>query len=269
MMWNAITSTADWFLGLLEGFDPGLWTFLGIAAAALLVLLLIIRSVKAASKLNRPELIVTLGKIVIGDANAKNAYGEAEPVFSFGMTVNNLNAYPVQLLEVSLKSGDMKLPVVAEIGELVPPNSSLKVRDRLTGLWGDGGRLELYFYAASNVKRYFKLQGDFLWEPWHGYYKINPSGQSISRTKRLASDSLRRARERQWRQEEAERKREQARAERQERQTRAARDARGERERTRKQERVKPSREGKDGDAPEEPNESRPARPKLDFPDKF
>ena len=80
MMYNALTATWQALQGWLQGLsvDPTRWsgfTWALVALAAVLVLVLLLRPRKPASR--RPELLISHGELVIADEEADDAFDRA------------------------------------------------------------------------------------------------------------------------------------------------------------------------------------------------
>lgn len=194
-----------------------LWTFLqtssqrlgplewgGVAAALLIFLLLfaLLRRRNRDPQQNRPEVLISLGAISASEGFDADSGVLLPKRFLLKMTVSNLNTYPVQALELALKTPEMEVPVTAELATLIPPESSVVVKETLPELVGDEGKLNLYLYAANSSKKTYRLQTAFALEPWNARYKISPLGQSIAPTRQLASTGVNRVQERAWREQE-------------------------------------------------------------------
>ena len=217
MMWNALTSFLSnlWTTvqpaleSTLQRLDPLTW---GIIAVGLLILLLLVPLLRrrrfeepAPSK---PELLVSLGEIrILEDYTEKDepsGHGAGRgslmrPVsHALRMTVSNLNAYPVQLLEIALKTPEMNAAVTLEVAQIIAPEASVKVKEALPQLEGEEGKLTLYFYLSGGSKRYVSLQANFEFEPWDARYKVSPLGQTLTPFRQLASANVSKQKERSW-----------------------------------------------------------------------
>lgn len=218
MMWNALTSFFsdlwDTLLPSLQStlarLDPLMW---GVIAAGLLILSLLSmllrgrRSEEPAP--SKPELLVSLGEIrVLDDYVEKNGEdnrgGLMRPVsHALRMTVSNLNAYPVQLLEVALKTSEMDAPITLETAQIIAPEASVMLKEKLPQFSGEEGKLTLYFYLSGSSKRYVSLSANFEFEPWDARYKVSPLGQALTPFRQLASAQVSRLRERSWQERQA------------------------------------------------------------------
>ena len=173
--------------------DPVVWWTIGGAVLVLFLLWLLLRR-REPRKSNRPEVLLSLGTISAPDGEVAGTEGR----HLLRLTVSNLNAYAVQVLELALKTPEMDVPVTAEVAAVVPPEGSVMLEQPFTGLTGELGRLNLYFYTAGS-RRIFRLQAPFALEPWNNRYKISPLDQSVAPAKQLASAGLSRVQEQTWR----------------------------------------------------------------------
>lgn len=194
-LWTSL-QTATQRLGPLE------W---GGAIAALLIFLLLLALLRRRNRdlqQNRPEVLISLGAISTSEGFDADSGVLLPRRFLLKMTVSNLNTYPMQALELALKTPEMEVPTTTELATLIPPESSVVVEETLSELVGDEGKLNLYLYAANSSKRTYRLQTAFALEPWNARYKISPLGQSIAPTRQLASTGVNRVQERAWREQE-------------------------------------------------------------------
>ena len=189
-------------LEFARGLDPRAW-WIGGGAALLLLLWALLRRRKGSAK-GRPEVLLSLGTISMSGGPSESIDARSDRLlpeqFLLRLTVSNLNAYAVQVLEVALKTPEMEVPVTAEVAAVVPPEGSVTLEEPLAELTGDEGRLNLYFYTAGS-KRLFRVATSFALEPWNSRYKISPLNQTIAPAKQLASAGVSRLQERVWRQE--------------------------------------------------------------------
>ena len=215
-LWTALQPALGSALQRLGRLDPLTW---GIVAVGLLILLLLAvllrRRRPEESAPSKPELLVSLGEIrVIEDYVEKD--GEAQREYNGGqsglmrpvshalrMTVSNLNLYPVQLLEVAIKTPEMSEPITLETAQIVAPEASVMIKETLPHMSGEAGKLTLYFYLSGSSKRYVSLQAPFEFEPWDARYKVSPLGQTLTPFRQLASDHVSRLRERSWQERQA------------------------------------------------------------------
>ncbi len=206
MIWDALRSTAvaiDW--------NPLNWDALtwGSIVALLVVLWLLIALRQSRRQLvGRPELLVSRGEITAYEADIAERETTNSLAYELRLTLSNLNPYPVQVLELSLKTEVLKDPVCLELSQLLAPNSSARLSQDLPEINGVSGKLSLYFYAAATAKKYFRLDAMLNFEPWEARYKISPLDQKISSSKRLASAGQKKQLEQAWRAQETRRKQE-------------------------------------------------------------
>ncbi len=206
-LWNTLLPTLQSFL---QGLDPLMW---GIIAAGLLILLLLLMLLRGRrpeeSAPSKPELLVSLGEIRVLDdyvdkSGEDNRGGLMRPVsHALRMTVSNLNTYPVQLLEVALKTPEMDAPITLETAQIVAPEASVMLKEKLPQFSGEEGKLTLYFYLSGSGKRYVSLSANFEFEPWDARYKVSPLGQTLTPFRQLASAHVSRLRERSWQERQA------------------------------------------------------------------
>ena len=220
LMWNSVTSFLSnlWdalFPNLqsaaqrLGPLDPLTWGIIATGLLILLLLALLLRRQRPEEPApSRPELLVSLGEIRVLDDyvedEQKDGRGLMRPVsHALRMTVSNLNMYPVQLLEVALKTPEMDAPVTLETAHIIGPEASVVVKESLPELGGEEGKLTLYFYLSGSSKRYVSLQASFEFEPWDARYKVSPLGQTLTPFRQLASAHVSRLRERSWQERQA------------------------------------------------------------------
>ncbi len=224
MMWNSVTSSLSslWNTILptvqptLQRLDPLTWGMIAVGLLILLLLVMLLRRRRPEEPApSKPELLVSLGEIRVLEDYVEETQGERgsrggimRPVsHALRMTVSNLNAYPVQLLEVALKTPEMDAPVTLETAQIIPPEASVLIKEALPRsepeLDGEAGKLTLYFYLSGSSKRYVSLQAHFEFEPWDARYKVSPLGQSLTPFRQLASAHVSRLRERSWQERQA------------------------------------------------------------------
>ncbi len=172
--------------------DPLVWWVAGGVLLALFFLWLLLRRRKADQK-DRPEVLLSLGTVGAGSGEAGSS-----SLHLLRLTVSNLNPYAVQVLELALKTPEMNMPIAAEVAVVVPPEGSVALEQPLPGLFGEEGRLNLYFYTAGS-KRIYCLQASFALEPWNNRYKISPLDQNVVPARQLASAGVSRVEEQVWR----------------------------------------------------------------------
>lgn len=180
-------------LAFLRTLDPLVWWVTGGVLLLLVLLWLLLRRREPGQK-GRPEVLLSLG--TIGAADGGDAGSGS--LHLLRLTVSNLNPYAVQVLELALKTPAMDMPVTAEVAAVVPPEGSVALEQPFTGISGDEGRLNLYFYTAGK-KRIYLLQAPFALEPWNNRYKISPLNQSVAPVRQLPSAGVSRVQEQVWR----------------------------------------------------------------------
>ena len=196
-VWNTtlsfLTPYYDRVIAFARTLDPLVWWITAGAALLLLIFLLLLRR-RDSGKNSRPEVLLSLGTVAA--ANGEDAGSGS--LHLLRLTVSNLNPYAVQVLELALKTPEMNVPVAAEVAAVVPPEGSVALEQSFSGLTGDEGRLNLYFYTAGN-KRIYRLQAPFALEPWNNRYKISPLNQSVAPVRELASAGVSRVQAQAWR----------------------------------------------------------------------
>ncbi len=218
MMWNSVTSFFSnlWTLlsptaqSTLQRLDPLTWGMVAVGLLILLLLSMLLRRRRPEEPApSKPELLVSLGEIrVLEDYVEQDEKGRGNALMrpvshALRMTVSNLNMYPVQLLEVALKTPDMDVPLTLETAQIVGPEASVVVKETLPQFDGEEGKLTLYFYLSGSSKRYVSLQASFEFEPWDARYKVSPLGQTLTPFRQLASAHVSRLRERSWQERQA------------------------------------------------------------------
>lgn len=222
MMAHAVADTLAavraWLLPY--GWDPRLWDWplwlaLGSLALLLLWLLLALWRPRRRWRERRPELLVSRGVLQLVDeegATLENLLLDDEDApprngrFELRACVSNLSAFPVQLLEISVRTELAPEPSVVEVAALLPPHGVVDLEADLLGLTGEVGMLELYFYAANHSRRSYRLRVELRWEPWRGCYKVQPLAQLIEPARGLPSSRLARRQRLLWREAQAARR---------------------------------------------------------------
>lgn len=206
---EAIVSTLSelwaWFGGVLaagsldvRNWQPLTWV---IAVAVVLLLLGLLTRRRPARVGALPELMVSHGVIDLdGEANGSfeadelAAAGLAAPARAhhrLTLTLSNLNAYPLQLLELAVRTRGSRLPVVAEAGSVVPPHGAVDVTAELFDLPGDAGVIDLYLYSGGNRRRIWRLSAPLEWEPWTRAFRVKALAARVTPVARLASQERR------------------------------------------------------------------------------
>lgn len=175
------------------GWNPLAWnaaTWLGLVLIVLTIAILISVSRKRPKKSRRPELLVSKGII---------KQPELSPTQVLSLKVSNLNAFPVQLLEIAVQSELMSTPFMVEAAEIIAPQAAIELEAVLpNNIVGDGGTIEIYVYSSKRQNKIFRLATKFEWEPWASRYKVAPTGQFMRLVKSLASTRVNQARKKDW-----------------------------------------------------------------------
>ena len=211
LMWQAVVEfyrvVVEWWAGLGLGLDVRQWPVLvWLLLAALLLLLLLLLSLRRPRGHNNglPELMVSHGEVVLLDElpyAAPASGGRRTPSlmqapddanYQLRMSVSNLNPFPLQLLELSVRTTGSRLPVVADAAAVVPPHGAVDVVADLADLGGDQGVFELFVYHARGRPRGLKLVAPLEWEPWNHRYRLRAMEQRMERSQLLASQQVQR-----------------------------------------------------------------------------
>lgn len=213
MAWQAIKATADqmwqWVVQLWPGdaWDAGAWqaaTWLALAVA-LVALLVIVLRLRRGVPASLPEMMVSHGEIVLQDGPASHEgvqYGLAAPAgatHQLTLTLSNLNSWPVQLLELAVRTRGLRQPVVAVAGSVVPPNGAVDVAAELYDLPGDAGVIQLYFYSNRGRRRTYMLSAPLEWQPWDQRYRVRALASKVTPVTTLASQERRQREARSYR----------------------------------------------------------------------
>lgn len=214
LAWDALRSTAlrlaDWFAetaaaGHLDprGWPQSVWLIAALAVLVVAAAVLVRRVRRRASKA-LPEMMISHGEIATIDEawDEGVAYGPAAPPRAshrLSLTLSNLNPWPVQLLELAVRTRGLRQPVVAEAGSVVPPNGAVDVVAELFDLPGDVGVVELFLYSNRGAKRTYRLSAPLEWEPWDKRYRIRSLSARVAPVARLASQERRRLEKRSYR----------------------------------------------------------------------
>ncbi len=160
----------------------------GISINVLLLVLVLIVAVlmllRYLSRIRKREtfsLLLSKGEIRQGN--------DFDPMLS--LRVSNLNAFPVQILELSIDSEEMTMPIVVETAELIAANDAISIELELNqNIVGDTGDVYLFAYLAKRANKLYRLKASYSFEPWAGRYKISPLKQQIKRVRLLDSQKL-------------------------------------------------------------------------------
>lgn len=215
LAWDALRNTAlqlaAWFrLTAAAGqFDPRGWpmtVWLAVALAALVVLAVaLIRRARNRTTKSVPEMMISHGEITtLQESHLDDdvTYGVGAPArgsHRLALTLSNLNSWPVQLLELAVRTRGLRQPVVAEAGAVVPPNGAVDVVAELFDLPGDVGVVELFLYSNRGAKRTYRLTAPLEWEPWDSRYRIKSLSARMTRVTALASQERRQFEKRSYR----------------------------------------------------------------------
>ncbi len=199
MMANQVQSTAaalrHWWSTLSP--DPSTWvpfTWV-LAALVLLVLLVLILRPRRPAAGRRPELLISHGELRFAgapDRVASSLHAPAEGAFALSMTVSNLSAVPVQLLELAVRTNGSTAPTTAEVPAVLPPHGAVEVSAELREAGGDEGTLELFVYVPDMPPKTFRVRARLLWEPWNARFRVLPLDQKVEPARRLAERGLQR-----------------------------------------------------------------------------
>ncbi len=110
------------------------------------------------------------------------------------MTVNNLNPFAVQLLELAVQTGAGRLPVIADAAAVLPPHGAVDVLVDLYDLPGDRGTVTLYLHTSASRPRSLRLTAPLEWEAWNQRYRVKGTGLRIEQAGAPASEQYRRRR---------------------------------------------------------------------------
>jgi len=215
LAWDAIRSSIVQLMAWLSDlaaagtFDPRtwpqlVWLVLALALLAVVLLVLVRRRRRSAAR-TLPEMMISHGEIVLLDrseASAEQLYDMAAPAQAshrLTLTLSNLNPWPVQLLELAVRTRGLRQPVVAEAGSVVPPNGAVDVVADLYDLPGDVGVVELFLYSNRGGKRTFRMSAPLEWEPWDARFRIKALSSRVTPVASLASQDKRRHERRSYR----------------------------------------------------------------------
>lgn len=201
---NSVIQLVDWLNGLAAAgaFDPRNWPQLVWFVLALVVLTLVlvalVRRRRRGVSRALPEMMISHGEIVLleepADAQelAYDMTAPAQASHRLSLTLSNLNPWPVQLLELAVRTRGLRQPVVAEAGSVVPPNGAVDVVADLFDLPGDVGVVELFLYSNRGGRRTYKLSAPLEWEPWDKRFRIRALSSRVTPVGTLASQERRR-----------------------------------------------------------------------------
>ncbi|HET8985125.1 MAG TPA: hypothetical protein VFN03_05125, partial [Trueperaceae bacterium] len=230
-VWELITQAIQRFYEVIVAWaadvqlDPLLWSdttrLVVLGAVLLLVIWLLVRrrGTRSARRHGWPQFLVTNGSITLLSAgpgsvpaasttphasSAAPADGgrrspaalsaPAEGHFQLKMTVNNLNTFAVQLLELAVQTVAGRLPVIADAAAVLPPHGAVDVLVDLYDLPGDRGTVTLYLHNSASRPRSLRLTAPLEWEPWNQRYRVKGTGLRIDQAGAPASEQYRRRR---------------------------------------------------------------------------
>jgi len=205
--------------------DPRRWddtTRLVVLGAVLLLalwLLLRRRGNRSSRRSGWPQFLVTNGSITLlsagpgsvpaaattthaatpapADGGRRKPAALAAPAaghYQLKMTVNNLNAFAVQLLELAVQTGTGRPPVIADAAAVLPPHGAVDVLVDLSDLPGDRGTVTLYLHNSASRPRSLRLTAPLEWEPWNQRYRVKGTAIRIDQAGVPASEQYRRRR---------------------------------------------------------------------------
>ncbi len=152
-----------------------------LSISLILALLLLLRYALRIRKRETFSILLSKGEI--------RQSSEFDPLLS--LRVSNLNAFPIQILELSIDSEAMTMPIVVDLAELVAANDSISIELELEqNVVGDDGLVYLFAYLPRQAKKLYRLKASYSYEPWAGRYKISPLKQEIKRVRQLDSQRL-------------------------------------------------------------------------------
>ncbi len=187
--WRAVQG---WWASI--GVDPRTWpTSLWIVVGAVAVLVVGV-ALRSRRKRALPEVLLSHGEVVLVDDAAESATYVTAPVqapanthYQLRMTLSNLNAFPLQLLEVAVRTRTTKAPVVAEAAAVVPPHGSVDVVADFFDLPGDAATVEVFLFSTRTRGRTLRLAAPLEWEPWDRRYRIKALALRSDAGRSLAS----------------------------------------------------------------------------------
>ncbi len=204
---QALKDTYAALVAALQGvsLDPSTWSrqvYLIAAGVLLLVVLLLVVRWRGRSRAQGPQFLLTNGQVVLltdEDSAAPASGGTRQPAFLIApenrpfqlrVTFNNLNPYPVQLLEIALRTGSGRLPVVAEASAVVPPNGAVDVVADVHDLPGERGTLQAYVFATKARPQNLRVSVPLEWEPWNLRYRVKATRQRVEPSLGVASERV-------------------------------------------------------------------------------
>lgn len=185
--------------------DPATWgrdAYLVLAGAALLLALLVSLRWRGRRRARGPQFLLTNGVVALlgqhdpaaaadgGPRRPAHLVAPAEADMQLRVTFNNLNPYPVQLLEVALTTGGGRLPVVADASAVVPPNGAVDVVADVRDLPGERGTLQMFVFATKARPQNLRVTVPLEWEPWNLRYRVRATRQRVDASRGTASEQV-------------------------------------------------------------------------------
>lgn len=192
MMRNAVANTLQAIGDLLAPLNltPAQWLLAALALLFGVLLLALLLRRRAPRESRVPQLLISRGEI---------NQAENSSLQLLSLKVSNLNDYPVQLLELALKTELMPHPLPIEAVELLPPHQAIELEAELpSDIVGDQGLIYAYLHLPGPKRAVFRLQGHFSWEPWNKRYKVSPLKQTLRPARELSSSQYDALRKRAW-----------------------------------------------------------------------
>jgi hypothetical protein len=188
MVDRAVDVIGAWFrggAGDFQALEPATWStafwaLLG-AFVALVLLALLRRRVRRPMEVRQPEILVTRGEVLPDPPPGRS---DAATLI---MTISNLSRYPVQVLEVALRTGSERRFGVAEVSALVPAMGEVDVETRLPLGRLEDGVLDVLVYAPATRVKTYQHRAELIWEPWAKRFKVAPLEQRITPARGLPS----------------------------------------------------------------------------------
>lgn len=206
LMWEAVLGSwravQAWLAS--ANWDPRTWTtpmWVVAGAVLLLVMGLIVRWARGRGRAV-PEMLLSHGELVFVDDTGSDTPFVSAPVvapsnahYQLRMTLSNLNAFPLQLMELAVRARGGPAPVVAEAAAVVPPHGSVDVVADFFDMPGDAGQVEVYLFSNRMRGRTLRMTAPLEWEPWDRRYRVKALSARIVLGRALASQQrTRRAR---------------------------------------------------------------------------
>lgn len=185
--------------------DPATWgrdVYLVLAGLLLLLVLLIAWRWRRRKRASGPQFLLTNGVVALVGEHAAAAEADGGPRrpahlvappaadMQLRVTFNNLNPYPVQLLEVALTTGGGRLPVVADASAVVPPNGAVDVVADVSDLPGERGTLQVFVFVTKGARRNLRVTVPIEWEPWNLRYRVKATQQRVEAARGTASEQV-------------------------------------------------------------------------------